>query len=192
MTDDDPEHLADRLETLELINDQLAIGDQLGRRFSSSLIGAFEAVAARGKGLGDVMRGLTLQLSRLVLQAAFRPLESAIGQGLGGLVSGSLGFAKGAALQHGVPVPFAKGGVVASPVTFPLGGGGIGLAGEAGAEAILPLARGSDGRLGVAARGGGANITVNITTPDVDGFRRSQTQVAAMLARAMASGERNL
>jgi len=85
--------------------------------------------------------------------------------------------------------------VVAAPTYFPLAGGQTGLMGERGAEAILPLARGPDGRLGVQASGGrdgGRAVTVNITTPDVDGFRRSQTQVAAMLSRTVALGQRNL
>lgn len=47
-------------------------------------------------------------------------------------------------------MPFAKGGVVATPSYFPLGNT-LGVAGERGAEAILPLARGGDGRLGVRA-----------------------------------------
>jgi len=81
-------------------------------------------------------------------------------------------------------VPFASGGVIASPIAFPLAGGATGIAGE----------RGADGRLGVvAAQGGsGAAITVNIQTQDAESFSRSQTQVAAMIARAVALGQRNL
>jgi phage-related minor tail protein len=88
-------------------------------------------------------------------------------------------------------MPFAKGGVVASPTRFPMRGG-QGIMGEAGPEAIMPLARGPDGRLGVQA-GGGRPVTVvmNITTPDVQGFQRSQTQVAAQVGRALARGQRN-
>ena len=64
--------------------------------------------------------------------------------------------------------------------------------GEAGPEAILPLARGPDGRLGVRGGGGGAvNVVMNITTPDVQGFRRSQGQIAAQMGRALARGNRN-
>ena len=69
----------------------------------------------------------------------------------------------------------------------------MGLAGERGAEAIMPLARGPDGRLGVAAQGGGGvSITLNVTTPDAESFRRSEAQVATMVARAVALGQRNL
>ena len=65
--------------------------------------------------------------------------------------------------------------------------------GEAGPEAIMPLRRGPDGRLGVAAAGGGApvHVVMNITTPDVQGFQRSQTQIAAQMGRVLARGQRN-
>jgi phage-related minor tail protein len=69
--------------------------------------------------------------------------------------------------------------------------GGTGLMGEAGPEAILPLQRGADGRLGVAGGGGAVNVTMNITTPDAQGFRRSQSQIAAEMGRALARGQRN-
>jgi phage-related minor tail protein len=59
----------------------------------------------------------------------------------------------------------------------------------------MPLARGPDGRLGVRAAGAGAGpvqVTVNIATPDAESFRRSEAQVAAALARAVARGQRGL
>lgn len=55
----------------------------------------------------------------------------------------------------------------------------------------MPLARGADGKLGVRG-GGGVSVTVNISTPDAAGFQRSQSQVSAMIARAVARGQRNL
>jgi phage-related minor tail protein len=64
--------------------------------------------------------------------------------------------------------------------------------GEAGPEAILPLARGPDGRLGVASAGGrGVSVVMNISTPDVQGFQRSQSQIAAQVTRALSRGQRN-
>jgi lambda family phage tail tape measure protein len=89
-------------------------------------------------------------------------------------------------------MPFANGGVVSSPTYFPMRGA-TGLMGEAGPEAIMPLARGADGKLGVRSGGGGRPVTVvmNISTPDVQGFQRSQGQVAAQMSRALGRGARN-
>jgi phage-related minor tail protein len=68
------------------------------------------------------------------------------------------------------------------------------LAGEAGPEAIIPLARGADGRLGVSVAGKAApaNVTVQIATPDVGSFRRSEAYLTGQIARAVARGQRSL
>ena len=94
--------------------------------------------------------------------------------------------------------PFAKGGVVAAPTYFPLGGSasGMGVMGEAGAEAILPLSRDVQGRLGVRVSEGegtgGPSIVFNIQTPDAESFLRSEAQIATMVARAAGRGRRGL
>ena len=89
--------------------------------------------------------------------------------------------------------PHAKGGIIGTPTYFPMGRGGVGLAGEAGPEAIMPLARGPDGRLGVAASGSAApNVTVNIATADADSFRRSDVYLTGLIARAVARGQRGM
>ncbi|MCL4766436.1 MAG: phage tail tape measure protein [Hyphomicrobiaceae bacterium] len=175
------------------LQQELANATRFGRQFGAALTNAFQGVAVRGRDLGDVLRSLTLSLSRMALQAAFRPLEQGLASLFGRAVSGAIPFARGGVVQNALPVPFASGGVIASPVTFPLAGGRIGLAGERGPEAIMPLARGPDGRLGVRAPGGaGVSVTINVSTPDAESFRRSETQIAAMLARAVALGQRNL
>ncbi|WP_072392074.1 phage tail tape measure protein [Hyphomicrobium sp. CS1GBMeth3] len=165
----------------------------LGRQFSNALVGAFDGIAIKGRNVSDVLRTLALRLSDIVLKAALRPLEQGVGNLVTGLLSGGLGFAKGGVVQQGLPVPFASGGVIQSPIAFPLAGGRTGIAGERGPEAIMPLSRGPDGRLGIAARGGaGISVTFNVATPDAESFRRSETQIAAMLARAVSLGQRNL
>ncbi|MFZ2092223.1 MAG: phage tail tape measure protein, partial [Pseudolabrys sp.] len=84
------------------------------------------------------------------------------------------------------------GGVIGAPTYFPLSSGGLGLAGETGPEAIFPLTRGSDGRLGVAMSGAGQppNVTVQIATPDPQSFRRSEAYITGQIARAVARGQR--
>jgi len=173
---------------------ELEQASRVGRDFGSSLTRAFSDAAIRGRKLSDVMKGLALSLSRNALKTAIKPLGSAISGGFSGLFTKALGFQKGGVFSNRMPVPFARGGVIAAPTAFPLAGGRTGLAGEAGPEAILPLTRGSDGRLGVrsAGSGGAISINFNVTTPDAESFRRSESQIAAMLNRTISRGERNL
>jgi phage-related minor tail protein len=175
------------------LEEKLATTSRLGRQFSNALVSAFNDIAIKGKSVGDVLKSLALNISQLALKAALQPLTSGLTSLFQGMIGGVLPFANGGIIQQGTPVPFASGGVIASPITFPLAGGALGVAGERGPEAIVPLQRGPDGRLGVAAAGGGGQqITINISTPDAASFSRSQTQIAAMIARAVAAGQRNL
>lgn len=172
---------------------QISESESIAKRFTGQLFNSLEQLAIKGKSITDVLKSLALSLSQSILKSALKPLENAVSGSLGSLFKGLLPFAKGGVLRHGTPVPFASGGVISSPITFPLSGGRTGLAGERGPEAIMPLARGADGRLGVVARGGGGtNVTINIAAQDVESFRRSETQVAALLSRAITLGQRNL
>ena len=173
---------------------QLIELDSLAQRFGTSMTRAFASGIAQGRSFEDVLRSVGQKFVEIGLRAGLQPLSNLTGslmsqltQGLSGALTGA--FGGGAA---GGPItPFADGGVIAAPGYFPLGRG-MGLAGEAGPEAILPLARGSDGRLGVAASGtgGGASVFVTIQTPDIDGFRKAESQISAQLARAVARGRR--
>jgi phage-related minor tail protein len=181
---------ADRQRQLETL-------DRLAQRFGNTLSSAFTRNAAAGRQLDGVLGTLSTRLASAVTRAAVKPLRSGI-EGLvkglidaGGDAESATPFAHGGVLAGGRVVPFANGGVVATPTYFPMAQG-LGLMGERGAEAVMPLARGPDGRLGVAAQSGGRPVSVNVTiaTPDAESFRRSQAQVAAGLARAVARGHR--
>lgn len=164
----------------------LADASRLSNRFANDLTRAFTDASLKGKALSEVLRSLAFSLSQNTLEAALAPISRAFGDSLTRLLGG-------AGLVPSLPVPFARGGVISSPVTFPLSGQ-RGLAGEAGPEAILPLARGRDGRLGVRTDGGAPslNVTFNVTTQDAESFRRSEGQIAAMLSRVVGRGQRNL
>lgn len=168
--------------------------EQLSDRFGSQLTGALKSAALSGKDLDDILRRIGLNLAGLALEQGLKPLQSLVSSLFGSLFGGLAGilpFAKGGV--PGRPVPFADGGVVSAPTYFPMGTN-LGLMGEAGAEAILPLQRSTDGRLGVAASGGGAPVSIvfNVTTPDAASFRKSEGQVTSMLARAVSRGARTL
>lgn len=169
---------------------------RLSRSLSSSLRSAFDKAVFGGEKLTDVFRDLASSVAGKVLDAALKPVSNALSRGFGGALTGALGsafgFADGAAFSAGRVRAFARGGVVGGPTLFPMRGA-TGLMGEAGPEAILPLERGPDGRLGVSARGGGgAPVIVNIQTPDLASFQRSRGQVSAQLARAVRRGQGRL
>lgn len=178
---------------------QLETLDSLAQKFGTSLSNAFTKNVAAGRQLDGVLGSVGTSLARAASQAALAPVRSGIDSLVKGLFdagtateTAGTALARGGVVAGGTVTPFAEGGVVAAPTYFPLGRG-LGLMGEAGAEAVMPLSRGADGRLGVAASGGGArpmSVTVNIATPDAQSFRRSEAQVSATLARALARGQR--
>ena len=169
----------------------------LERGFSRGLRRAFDGVVFDGRSLSDALDGLARTMMRTTYSAAIRPVTNHVGDLLGdgvrNLVAGMLPFETGAGFAQGRVRPFANGGVVREATLFPMRGA-TGLMGEAGPEAILPLARGRDGKLGVRSGGGGntVNVVMNVTTPDVAGFERSRGQIAAQMRRALARGARNL
>ncbi len=171
----------------------------LGREadsFAGAMTRAFRDAVVRGKDFEGVLRGLALRLADIALAAALKPVEAGISTAIDALLGGLgklLPFSDGGVLGGGRVRPFAAGGVIAAPTYFPLAGG-VGLAGEAGPEAILPLARGADGSLGVRAAGGagGVSVTFNVVAQDAASFRTSEAEVTAMLARAVQRGRRGL
>jgi phage-related minor tail protein len=161
------------LETEKLRSEMIGL-NRLADNFGQTITRSFASAIIQGRKLSDVLKSLALSLAGQALSSALKPL---------GNLAGSL---------LGSATPFASGGIVNSPTLFPLRGG-TGLMGEAGAEAIMPLARGGDGKLGVRMSGGqAANVTVNISTPDAASFRQSQSQIASVITRAVSRGQRNL
>jgi phage-related minor tail protein len=196
MADDDIESASALSAALEQVQQRTGSLTVSANAFSSAMARAFSQATVGGRQFDDVLKSLALRLSSLAVTAAFKPITAGITSSLNQLFSGLLGTgggANGVTAAMGAIKPFAAGGVIGAPTYFPLTQGGVGLAGEAGPEAILPLKRGPDGRLGVAAaRNGAASIVVHIATPDVEGFRRSESYVTGQIARAVARGQRSL
>jgi phage-related minor tail protein len=191
----------------------------LSDKFGDSLAGAFAKNVAEGKKFDDILKSVRKSLVETGMRTALAPLQLALSQSMKGITAGAMqgstpldlpgmfqnlfkgigslfggpALARGGVVSRGAVMPFAQGGVVGTPTYFPLERG-LGLMGERGAEAVVPLARGPDGRLGVRSGGGGqaASITVNIATQDAESFRRSEAQVSATLARAVARGQRGM
>lgn len=170
--------------------------ETLEKGLSRGLRKAFDGVFLDGVKASDALRTVARSLIETTYSAAITPVTDHVGgllaDGLGQITRNLFAFEKDGSFAQGRVMPFAKGGVVSSATAFPMRGA-TGLMGEAGPEAIMPLSRGADGSLGVRMQGGGrpVNVVMNVHTPDVQGFQRSQGQIAAQLSRALMRGNRN-
>ncbi len=125
-------------EAEQALKDKLAgVADELSGAFASAIVYGDDLGAAMQKLAQDIMYAY---IKALLLKYVFGPIQAA------------LGFADGGVFSGGNIVPFARGGIVDRPTIFPMAHG-MGLMGEAGPEAVMPLERGSDGKLGVSAEG---------------------------------------
>ncbi|EQA6248040.1 phage tail tape measure protein [Pseudomonas aeruginosa] len=145
---------------------------------------AVATFATTGKlSFSDFTKSILADMARIATRAAAsQALSSLFGGFFGGgnaaaqsgvdnLVSNSGLFANGGAFAGGVQM-FATGGaftnsVVSTPTAFGMSGGRMGVMGEAGPEAVMPLTRTSSGALGVRAMGGSSsqiNVEVNIAS----------------------------
>jgi lambda family phage tail tape measure protein len=143
----------------------------------------------------SVVEDLTRMVTRmLIIAPLLQFIQSLLPAGLSGpkalsptqLYPGGA-FANGGTFANGIQ-PFASGGVVNSPTLFKFASGGAlrnGLMGEAGPEAIIPLKRGRDGKLGVA--GGGGTTTVNVSVDAKGTSVQGSNSDGAQLGRAIAA-----
>ncbi len=184
-------HLKDAGPQLAYVNQQLRTAADLSFNF----LDTFNQGLLQGKStvdsLKDALRGLESQLLQMVekqaINSLFAGLFRAGGIGapadlsgssnpgwLASLATGSfIKSANGNAFMGGSIIPFAQGGIIGGPTIFPMANG-AGLMGEAGPEAVMPLRRGSDGRLGVA--GGGTQVNVSVINQNGSDVAVSQSQ----------------
>lgn len=100
-------------------------------------------------------------------------------------------FARGGIFAENKIVPYAKGGIVNKPTMFAYANGGagrFGLMGEAGPEAIMPLSRGSNGKLGVQASGmsvGDINVNVDASGSSVEGEAEKSNKLGKAIGFAV-------
>ncbi len=134
--------------------------------FGENMVDALASSIAYGEDLGDTMRRLAQDIAYATLKAIL--LRSIMGI-FGG---GKIGGASAGVVPRGSVLPLARGGIVDRPTIFPMAHG-LGLMGEAGPEAVMPLTRTAGGELGVKAEGNGSgemNITMNINAVDSRSF----------------------
>jgi hypothetical protein len=187
--------------------DALERTKEIARGLAADITGPIKEALKSGElswqSFAGAVSGIAQNLANRLIDTAFKPIEDALFRALAGAGAGSGGggglfggltsalgglfgmgstFAHGGAFgQAGEITAFASGGVVSGgvvsrPTVFPFARG-IGLMGEAGPEAILPLRRGRGGRLGVEMNGESAGSTapamstriINVLDPSVVG-----------------------
>jgi hypothetical protein len=183
-----PEEIKPPLDGMSVAFEQFQrnVQDSLGTTVKATLKGDFDSILALW---GDMLLQMAAQAIAADIGNYLFPKGGSGGVGsLISTVASLFGFAKGGAFQGGVPIKaFASGAVVASPTFFPLRGA-MGLMGEAGPEAIMPLRRGRDGRLGVAASGGEARQVIyqyNVSA----GINRNELMTALQLSASALRAE---
>ena len=158
-----------------------------------------DAAEAMSRALAAMAQQILKQLPNMFLQAGLQLIAQ--GQwplGLGfiaaagstAIISGYVDGAKNSASAHAkggvfdeygkAAQAFAAGGtftnqIVSTPTYF-AHGGGFGLMGEAGPEAIMPLTRMTDGKLGVQTSGTGSNVEVHIHNYSGEDVRQEETE----------------
>ncbi|TCT02825.1 hypothetical protein EDC22_1239 [Tepidamorphus gemmatus] len=165
--------------------DELRALHRLASGFGGAMAQALDEAIGKGRELDEVLKGLGLRLARLAIEAAMRPL----GERLGAAIAGALGAAAPAA----APVRAASAAKIA-PVHAP----------PVHAPAAMPATdRGPPSGSGTWAGDHGQDepraaamlrpvaVTVNIATPDVEGFRSSRGQLAAEVVRAIERAMRH-
>jgi len=168
------------------------IGD-FAKQTQDAVAGAFKGMedalvnfVQTGKlNFSDLARSIMADLTRMLVRASLLNFLSPFpffDRITGGSANGNA-FAK-----NGI-IPYRNGGVVGSPTMFKYGGSNLGIMGEAGPEAILPLQRGKGGKLGVQSSGGVGNIVVNVDASgsSVEGDSARSQEFGRALAAAIQS-----
>jgi len=165
-----------------------------GAQVADSVTGAFQgledqltAFVTTGKAnFADLANSIIADITRIAIrQAIIKPLVGGV-MDIFNIKPSAMGnvFA-----QNGIQ-KFARGGIIDKPTLFPFANG-VGLMGEAGPEAIMPLRRGRDGRLGVQAANGGGGVSVVVNVDASGTSVQGDNAKGAEFGRAISEAVKN-
>lgn len=187
---------------------QKQLADGIGSSIGQGMSSAFDAVITGAEdfntSLQKIASGVLIDIAKQLMQiyvinSAINAISGLFGPKTGGFLPSvkfnPAAFAMPALAANGMVAangirPFAMGGIVDQPTLFRFASGGagnLGLMGEAGPEAIMPLKRGRDGKLGVAGGGDSIAITVNVDAKgsEVQGDQSKAGQLAKVVSLAV-------
>jgi tape measure domain-containing protein len=164
------DNVTKEIEALNAKKEAIAQMQSISDKIKSSMEEAFMSIVEGTQTMGEAFKKMAYEIIKelyrvLVVQRLVGSFNASTGTGTGliGLISGAFTKqADGGVWSQGSQLrKFANGGVVSGATMFKTNTG-LGIMGEAGPEAIMPLTRGANGKLGVQASGsGGDTIIVN-------------------------------
>ena len=141
---------------------QERVSESLGSSLESAMMSIVDGTASVKDAFREMAAAVIKDLYRILvveqLVASFKVATGPFAAAMGGLNANGNAFSGGQRITA-----YANGGVVGGPSYFPMSGNRVGLMGEAGPEAIMPLSRGKDGKLGVQASGQAVTVNQNIS-----------------------------
>ena len=157
-------------DSLTRTNEKLVEASNLGKDLGMSFSSAFEDAIVGGKKFSEVLQGLGEDILRIITR---KTITEPLAAGIAGFDWSKLLPSANGNVFSGAGISAYSGQIVSQPTVFPFASG-VGLMGEAGPEAILPLTR-RNGKLGV--EGGGGSMIVNvIEAPGKGGQQQSRQQ----------------
>ena len=179
VTEEEIQSTLRQIEATNKLIEQEARREEMIKSASSTIENAFMSMVDGSKSISDAFKGMVREiLLDIYRQQVAKPIATFLSNAIFGSANGNV-FSNGSHVTA-----YANGGVVGSPTYFPMSGGKTGLMGEAGPEAIMPLKRGANGKLGVQVSGnGGSNdITVqNVITVTGSDAAMVRAEVAKMI-----------
>jgi hypothetical protein len=168
---------------------QKGLADGIANTFGNAFMSIVDGTESAKDAFRSMARDIIKQLYQILV------VEQMVNS-ISGAIQGSFGGAPQGPMPSGNVVPdtrmfkLANGGVIGGPTSFRTSSGQSGLMGEAGPEAIMPLKRGANGKLGVQMEGGGATTVVQNFSFSANGdesVKRIIAQAAPKIAQMTKS-----
>ena len=188
------EKVAKQEELTKVFEDQKQAQKDLADSIANSMGDALTSIVDGTKSVSDAFkdmaRAIIAELYQIYVVKQITGMISAAIMGPAA-AGGYFGPAGGVGGGSGATIAYADGGVVGSPTTFPMSAGRTGLMGESGPEAIMPLKRGKNGKLGVQAEGGSGDVIIhqnfNFTANGDESVKKLIAQAAPQIANMTKS-----
>jgi len=139
---------------------QEALADSIAGSMGDAFMSIVDGTKSVKDAFKDMARAIIAELYQIYVVKRITGMISGAIMG-SAAAGGYFGPAGGVGGGSGATIPFADGGVIGGPTNFGMSGGRTGLMGEAGPEAIMPLKRGANGKLGVQSEGGSGDVVIH-------------------------------